>query len=100
MNMYINSLGFAVPGDIAQDDLTNSVTEGTENTIDGMNLPPGVDELLSGLPEINEGEEMFREKCSKNGVNGSYEAAMVNVLSVKLIFLWLVKYYHTMLWTR
>ncbi|XP_014274289.1 27 kDa glycoprotein [Halyomorpha halys] len=73
---------FVVSGDIAKDDKINAVTEETRNPLEGMDMPPGMDKILAGLPDINEGDDMFKEKCLKAGTNESY----INATTAKEAF--------------
>ncbi|CAH1404820.1 unnamed protein product [Nezara viridula] len=66
---------FVVSGDIAQNDKINSVTEESRDALGNVELPPGMDKILSSLPNIDEGEDMFRDKCLKTGTNETYENA-------------------------
>lgn len=64
------------------DELKDEVTKGIEGVMKHIpqgaldNLPPGLN--ASNIPSIEEGEELLREKCNKNGNNESYEIAMVS----------------------
>lgn len=66
---------FVVAGDIAQNDKINSVTEETRDGLANVEMPPGIDKIMAGLPDINQGDDLLREKCLKSGTNESYENA-------------------------
>lgn len=55
----------------AEQNISTTLQE-LENTI------PGMTQVFGGsLPSINEGDELIKEKCLKNGNNESYDIAMV-----------------------
>lgn len=56
-----------------------------QNVLGGDGVSPGLQSLL-GLPDINQGEDMMKEKCLKNGGNGSFDAYMVRNILVLLIY--------------
>ena len=84
--MFSDSIFFCLLTASADDisDLRDAAVKNLPNALD--HLPSGtLDSLPAGfnasnIPSIEEGEEMLKEKCDRNGNNESYDNAMVSVL--------------------